>query len=93
MLESLSLTATRRVDPVGDIQIRFNELLAEKRKATGENITLQTVALETKLAYGTVQKWAKNQVDRYDKATLVTLCEYFGVQPGELLVYTPDDAA
>lgn len=76
---------------MGDIRIRFNELLEKKREQRkGETITLQTVALETKLAYGTVQKWSKNQVDRFDKPTLVTLCEYFEVQPGELLELVSD---
>lgn len=77
---------TRKIETVGNISSRFNELLREKSERVGEHITLQRVALETKLSYNTVIKWAKNQIDRYDKPTMLTLLEYFDCEVGDLLV-------
>jgi putative transcriptional regulator len=72
---------------VGKVINRVGELLEAKERATGKKMTLEAFALETNLAYATVAKWKKNQVDRFDATTLAVLCEYFHCQPGDILVY------
>ena len=70
---------------MGKIVVRFTDLLERKQKAEGRTITLETVALETGLAYATVLRWYKGQINRLDFGTLEKLCEYFGVKPGALI--------
>lgn len=65
---------------------RLEELLREKEARDGVKITLEQLADDTKLSYGTILKWAKNQVARYDGDTLATLCEYFACEVGDVLV-------
>lgn len=85
------LYTERRVNPMGTIVLRFQKLLDKKQETVGRSLTLQDVAYETRLAYGTVNKWAKGQVSRFDSETLATFCDYFECQPGDLLDYVPDD--
>lgn len=67
------------------IEIRFNELLSERSAKEGRRITLQQVSAETGITHPTLTKWNKGTVDRIDVPTLVTLCIYFRVGPGDLL--------
>ena len=71
---------------MGKIVNRLPALLEEKRR-TRPDLTLNDIAYETKLAYNTIQKWLKDQVDRYDKGTLATFCAYFECKPGDILDY------
>lgn len=87
MAVNMYMMTIRRITPMGRIRNRFNEMLQAKSEKTGENLTLQVVSLQTRLSYGTVMKWSKNRVNRYDDGTLATLCEYFDCQPGDLLEY------
>jgi DNA-binding Xre family transcriptional regulator len=77
---------TRKIEPMGKIVNRLNDLMAAKRESRPD-LKVTDVAYETKLAYNTIQKWLKDQVDRYDKETLATLCEYFECKPGDILDY------
>ena len=77
---------TRKIEPMGKIVNRLNILMEAKRK-TRPDLKITDVAYETKLAYNTIQKWLKDQVDRYDAETLATLCEYFECKPGDILDY------
>lgn len=66
---------------------RFRELLAAKARREGKGkISLSQVIADTKLPPDTVYGWANNTITQYNKATLNTLCEYLGVEPGDLLV-------
>jgi DNA-binding Xre family transcriptional regulator len=86
---SMHIDSRRNIAPMATLRIRFRELLEAKAEQEGETrITLQQVSADTNLAHNTLTKWARGQVDRIDVPTLITLCEYFGVKPGELLELT-----
>jgi DNA-binding Xre family transcriptional regulator len=74
----------------GKIVNRLDEVRQRREKQSGEKLTWEKVAADTGLAYSTVLRWARNRLDRYDDKALVKFCEYFGVQPGDILVYEPD---
>jgi DNA-binding Xre family transcriptional regulator len=76
----------------GRIVNRLAELKREKEQRDGKTITWEHVAEGTGLAYSTVLRWANDNVDRYDEKALVKLCEFFGVQPGDILRYQPGAA-
>lgn len=71
---------------------RVPELVAEKFGGA-DHINLQTVQRETGLNYVTVSRWVKNRVDRVEFKTLAVWCHYLGVQPGDILIYEPDQPA
>ena len=63
---------------------RISALLGERRAS------IQDLAREAGLAYGTAFALYHDKATRYDRDTLDKLCRYFGVGVGELLVYRPD---
>jgi putative transcriptional regulator len=70
---------------------RFAVLLAMKRMNERRNIPLAEVADETGLPPKTLFAWQNNTVTRFDVHVINAICKYFGVQPGELFEYIPDD--
>jgi len=73
---------SRIVSRLGDLI----EQERQRRKAAGErDLTMLEIAEKTNLAYGTVQKWVKGQVNRYDDATLAAFCDLLDVEPGDIL--------
>ena len=72
------------------INNRFSVLLAEKRVQAKRNIPLSEVADETGLPPKTLIAWANNTVTRFDVHVIDAICQYFGVQPGELFEYVAD---
>jgi DNA-binding Xre family transcriptional regulator len=64
-------------------------LVPERLRELGWTIT--KFSQETGLAYGTANAWAKGYVDRMDLATLAAICKALSVQPGDILVYIPED--
>jgi putative transcriptional regulator len=72
------------------IQNRLKVLLAEKELRENRKLTYRTVAKETGLAIGTLTAYMTQQVNRFDKSTLETLCEYLSCDVGDLLSYSPD---
>lgn len=75
----------RKTANMAKIRLTVDKQLAALQERRGERITIEQFAFETKLALGTVRKWYKGHVDRFDSITLLTLCEYFECQPGDLL--------
>ena len=69
---------------------RFAVLLAEKRIKERRNISLQEVAEKTGISRQTLYAWENNKVNRFDVPVINALCQYFGIQPGELFEYVPD---
>jgi len=65
---------------------RFRELLAIKERREGRYISQRTVAEETGLAKTTVDRYARNEVSRYDEDVILTLCNYLGCDVSDLLV-------
>lgn len=72
---------------MGQVISRLEEIKQEKEQREGRNITWEEVAENAGIAYTTMLRWAKGQLDRYDKKALAKLCEYFEVQPGDILKY------
>ena len=73
------------------IENHFTRRFLAKQQDEGRRITLQEVHRETGVAWSTLQRWEKGEVDRFDAAVLSALCAYFGCQVGELLQYVPDE--
>jgi putative transcriptional regulator len=63
---------------------RVSALLGERRAS------IQDLARDAGLAYGTAFALYHDKAARYDRDTLNKLCRYFGCGVGELLVYRPD---
>ncbi|MBI5944646.1 MAG: helix-turn-helix transcriptional regulator [Chloroflexi bacterium] len=70
---------------------RFAALLAEKRIKERRNISLQEVAEATNVSRQSLYKWENNSVNRFDVPVINALCKYFGIKPGELFEYVPDE--
>lgn len=65
---------------------RLRELMAVKGRRENRYISQRQLAEETGISKVTIDRWARNEVSRMDETTIITLCEYFGIQPGELIV-------
>lgn len=72
------------------INNKFAVLLAERRVHEKRNIPLSEVSQETGLPSKTLFAWSNNTVTRFDVHVINAICQYFGVQPGELFEYVPD---
>jgi putative transcriptional regulator len=73
------------------INNRFAVLLAQRRMKEKRNIPLSEVKESTKIPYKTLYAWQNNTVTRFDVHVINAICKYFGVQPGELFEYVPDE--
>lgn len=73
------------------IQNRLKVLLAEKELRENRKLTYRTVAKETGLAIDTLTSYMTQRVNRFDKSTLETLCEYLACNVGDLLSYSKDE--
>lgn len=73
------------------INNRFAVLLAERRIQEKRNISLQEVAEKTGISRKTLYAWENNTVTRFDLSVLSALCLYFGINPGDLLQFIPDE--
>ena len=70
---------------MGNIRVMVPQLMAEN----GMNISQLAVHLD--VSWPTAQKLARGQMPWIRPGILVKLCEIFGVQPGEILIYRPDE--
>ncbi|MCX6060335.1 MAG: helix-turn-helix transcriptional regulator [Chloroflexi bacterium] len=70
---------------------RFAILLAEKRVKERRNISLQEVAEMTGVSRRALYAWENNRVNRFDVPVINALCQYFGIEPGQLFQYVPDE--
>ncbi len=70
---------------------RFAVLLAEKQVKERRNISLSEVAEVTGVSRQALYKWENNKVNRFDTPVINAICQYFGIQPGELFEYVPDE--
>ena len=70
---------------------RLAVLLAEKQVKERRNISLSEVAEMTGVSRQALYKWENNKVNRFDVPVINAICKYFGIQPGELFVYVPDE--
>jgi len=70
---------------------RFAVLLAEKQVKERRNISLSEVAEVTGVSRQALYKWENNKVNRFDTPVINAICQYFGIQPGELFEYIEDE--
>lgn len=73
------------------ISNRVAELLARKERIERRRITRRDFATETGTSLNTVQSWLHNAITRYDANQILTYCQYFNVDVGELLVIDSED--
>lgn len=73
------------------INNRFAVLLAEKQVKERRNISLAEVSEKTGISRRALYAWENNSVHRFDDVIINALCNYFGIQPGELFEYIEDD--
>ena len=66
--------------------------LMEQRQFEGERVTYTDIHKATGISLSALSDFGANKTTRYHEDLLAALCEYFGVQPGELLEYVPEEA-
>ncbi len=69
---------------------RLKILIAEKELREKRKLTYRTLAQETGISTATLTLYMSQKADRVDLKTLETLCDYFSVQPGDILIYTKE---
>lgn len=70
---------------------RFGILLAEKRIKERRPISLSEIEKVTGVSRRALYAWENNKVTRFDVPVINALCEYFGIEPGDLFQYVPDE--
>ena len=75
------------------IRSKVADLRRKKAFDEKRDLSVRTMAQETGLAVGTVQRLVKGDTERVYLSTLNTLCHYFGVKHiGDILEFVPDEA-
>lgn len=69
---------------------RLRVLIAEKELREHRKLTYRTISEETKIPISTLTDYMTQKISRFDGPTLEKLCEYFSVQPGDILIYTKE---
>lgn len=64
---------------------RFLILLTEKERKLGRRIPQSEVAREIDVANNTILNWIKNDLNKFDRVVVESLCEYFECEIGDLL--------
>ena len=67
---------------------RIKVLIAEKELREKRKLTYRVIADETGIPVSTLTEYMTQRISRFDGSTLEKLCEYFSVQPGDILIYT-----
>jgi putative transcriptional regulator len=67
---------------------RLRVLIAEKELREQRKLSYRTISDETGIPVSTITEYMTQRIKRYDGATLEKLCVYFGVQPGQVLIYS-----
>lgn len=80
----------RKISPMGQITVDLRPHIEAKEARTGEKLTVDRMAYEMRLAYNTVKSWMRGSIKQVDIQTLATFCDYFEVEPGDILKYEAD---
>lgn len=72
-----------------EIRNRFKVLLAQKELIDKRKYTYDDISRETGLSPKTIASYSTNSVSRFDKGTLITLCNWFDCDLSELIQYPP----
>ena len=76
------------------IKSHFEELCQKKARIEKRNLPIRTIARETGLSPGTIQRLNSGQIERVYGNTLDVLCCYFGVSSiSELIEYVPSSSS
>lgn len=72
---------------------RFAELVAAHERKTGRKWTYDDISSKTGVAPSTLSAYARNQVRRFDAATIEPLMAFFGVDHTEFFIteMTPEE--
>ena len=73
------------------VQFRLKELMAERERLTGDRVTYRLIRDAQGISTNTLHKIATNQQKMVGLSVIDRLCEFFDVQPGDLLVRVPTD--
>jgi DNA-binding Xre family transcriptional regulator len=73
------------------IQSKVNVLRVHKENREGRKLPYRVIAQETGLSPGVLVRLMNSDFERVDRATLDTLCRYFGVGVGAVLEYTAEE--
>lgn len=73
------------------IRFRFKELLAEKEFQEGRSIPVTEVSKITGINRGTLSKIANEKGYSTVTSNIDALCEFFGCDVGDLMVYLPSN--
>lgn len=65
---------------MAQVTLRLKELME------AQGITQTELSEKTKIPQGTLSRWYQNKVDKYDKRIINALCDFFDIEPGELIV-------
>lgn len=69
----------------GTVVLRVPELLKERQ------LSIQELMWGARLSQGTAYHLAKGDAERISFDILASLCDFFKVDPGEILKYVPSD--
>ena len=72
---------------MGTLQFRIRELMAEKRRLTGEAVTYETITDATGISPNTLSLLANNKTKMVGISVIERLLDYFGCDVDELMVY------
>jgi putative transcriptional regulator len=74
------------------IRSRFQDLRRKKEYEEKRDLVLKTIAEETGLSYGAIQRISSGNMERIYLSTLDTLCKYFNVSSvSDLIEYESQD--
>lgn len=71
------------------VRLRIDELLEERY--SGKRPTMEEIARAIDMTPKTVSNWVRNRVDKPELQSIAKWADYFGVHPGELFHYEPND--
>jgi DNA-binding Xre family transcriptional regulator len=69
------------------LQFRIKELMAERERKTGENVTYAIINEVTGVSPNTLSTMARGKVKMVGVGTIEKLLDYFGCQPNDLMVF------
>ncbi len=64
---------------------RVRQLRLDHQARLGRTVTIEEVAEATGITRAALSRIERNQTERIDFDTLLKLCSYYGVEPGDIL--------
>jgi len=76
------------------IQVRLREMMARLSRIEGQRIVYADITHFTGISASTLSRLAQPKPPQLIGVSVLNrLCEYFDCQPGDLLIYIPDEQA